>query len=104
MILMKVEVLLLYILGDLCMSCILIYLRHKGVYHRFRPLLVFVHVDSLLNQYWVEVGFFLFYTQKLHFFCFNLRIFIKRDCHNGMRVVIYLGPNKGILFCCLQDN
>ena len=67
MILMKVEVLLLYILGDLCMSCILIYLRHKGVYHCFRPLLVFAHVDSLLNQYWVEVGVFLFYTQKLHF-------------------------------------
>ena len=68
MILMKVEVLLLYILGDLCMSCILIYLRHKGVHHCFRPLLVFAHVDSLLNQYWVEVVVFLFYTQKLHFF------------------------------------
>ena len=55
---MKVEVLLPYILGNLCVSCNLVLLRYIGVYHCFRPLLVFVHVGSLLDQYRVELGFF----------------------------------------------
>ena len=55
---MKVEVFLPYILGDLCVSCNLVLLRYIGVYNCFRPLLVFAHVGSLLDQYQVELGFF----------------------------------------------
>ena len=63
------------------MSCNLPLLRYKVVYHLLRPLLIFVHVCSLLGQSWTEVVFFFFilHSEIPIIFGFTLRLFIKEE-------------------------
>ena len=49
---------------DLCMSCNLVLLRYKEAHDLVQSLLVFLHVVSLLNRYWMEAFFFYFYSVR----------------------------------------
>ena len=60
----KIHVLLPHIPEDLCMSCNLVLLRYKEAHDLVQSLLVFLHVVSLLNRYWMEAFFYYYYSVR----------------------------------------